>query len=111
MAETNGSEANFIARTHGFTVIMSSDRSMKTSLRSIRVEQIAEATGVGEDFLVAGPHVPSATIGREPTPFVKEPIVNEVMQTIGASVMGVTVGWLVAIITSSIPSRSVITMP
>ncbi len=60
-------------------------------------EQIAgDSLGAGEatGFLVAGPHVPAATVGREPTAIrqARADRMDEVMQTVGASIMGVTMG-------------------
>ena len=45
-----------------------------------------EATG----FLVAGPHVPAATVGREPAAIrqARADRMDEIMQTVGASIMG-----------------------
>ena len=69
-AETNGSEANLYRKNawvYRDYVIRSfnDDKPYDQFLR----EQIAgDRTGVGEatGFLVAGPHVPPATVGREP---------------------------------------------
>ena len=51
---------------------------------------VGEATG----FLVAGPHVPPATVGREPAAIrqARADRMDEIMQTVGASIMGVTIG-------------------
>jgi len=48
-----------------------------------------EATG----FLVAGPHVPAATVGREPTAIrqARADRMDEIMQTVSASMLGMTV--------------------
>ena len=60
-------------------------------------EQIAgDSVGQGEatGFLVAGPHVPAATVGQEPAARrqARADRMDEIMQTVGASVMGVTIG-------------------
>ncbi|MEM0969047.1 MAG: DUF1553 domain-containing protein, partial [Verrucomicrobiota bacterium] len=59
-------------------------------------EQLAgDQLGAGEatGFLVAGPHVPAATVGREPTAIrqARADRMDEVMQTVGASMLGMTV--------------------
>ena len=43
-------------------------------------------------FLVAGPHVPAATVGQEPSAKrqARADRMDEIMQTVGASMMGVT---------------------
>lgn len=97
-AETNGSEANLYRKNawvYRDYVIRSfnNDKPYDQFLR----EQIAGDTmGVGEatGFLVAGPHVPAATVGREPSAIrqARADRMDEIMQTIGASVMGVTIG-------------------
>lgn len=97
-AETNGSEANLYRKNawvYRDYVIRSfnEDKPYNQFLK----EQIAGDTmGVGEamGFLVAGPHVPPATVGREPAAIrqARADRMDEMMQTIGASVMGITVG-------------------
>ena len=59
-------------------------------------EQLAgDQLGIGEatGFLVAGPHVPTATVGREPSAIrqARADRMDEVMQTVGASMLGMTV--------------------
>ncbi|WP_235034004.1 PSD1 and planctomycete cytochrome C domain-containing protein [Roseiconus lacunae] len=97
-AETNGSEANLYRKNawvYRDYVIRSfnEDKPYDQFLR----EQIAgDSVGVGEamGFLVAGPHVPAATVGREPSAIrqARADRLDEVIQTVGASVMGVTMG-------------------
>ena len=97
-AETNGSESNLYRKNawvYRDYVIRSfnEDKPYDQFLR----EQIAgDSIGVGEatGFLVAGPHVPAATVGREPAAIrqARSDRMDEIMQTIGASVMGITVG-------------------
>lgn len=97
-AETNGSEANLYRKNawvyRDYVVrAFNEDKPYDQFLR----EQIAGDTlGVGEatGFLVAGPHVPAATVGREPSAIrqARADRMDEIMQTVGASVMGVTVG-------------------
>jgi hypothetical protein len=97
-AETNGSEANLYRKNAWIyrdyvTRAFNEDKPYDQFVR----EQIAGDTmGVGEatGFLVAGPHVPAATVGREPTAIrqARADRLDEIMQTVGASIMGVTMG-------------------
>jgi hypothetical protein len=97
-AETNGSESNLYRKNawvYRDYVIRSfnEDKPYDQFLR----EQIAgDSLGVGEatGFLVAGPHVPAATVGREPAAIrqARADRMDEIMQTVGASVLGITVG-------------------
>ena len=97
-AETNGSESNLYRKNAWFYrdyVIRAFNND--TPYNQFITEQLAgDQLGVGEatGFLVAGPHVPAATVGREPTAIrqARADRVDEIMQTIGASMMGVTVG-------------------
>ncbi len=97
-AETNGSEANLYRKNawiyRDYVVrAFSEDKPYDQFVR----EQIAgDSMGAGEatGFLVAGPHVPAATVGREPAAIrqARADRMDEIMQTVGASVMGVTIG-------------------
>lgn len=96
-AETNGSEAN-LYRKRAWTYRDYVVRSFNEDLpyNQFLLEQLAgDRFGVGEatGFLVAGPHVPAATVGREPTAIrqARADRMDEVMQTVGASMMGLTV--------------------
>ena len=96
-AETNGSEANLYRKnawiyrdyvTRAFNEDLPYDQFIS--------EQIAgDQLGAGEatGFLVAGPHVPAATVGREPSAIrqARADRMDEIMQTVGASILGVTV--------------------
>ncbi|MEM7394863.1 MAG: DUF1553 domain-containing protein, partial [Verrucomicrobiota bacterium] len=58
-------------------------------------EQVAgDSLGAGEatGFLVAGPHVPAATVGRQPEAIrqARADRMDEIIQTVGASIMGMT---------------------
>ena len=60
-------------------------------------EQLAgDTNGSGEalGFLVSGPHVPAATVGQEPSAKrqARADRMDEVLQTVGASLLGMTVG-------------------
>ncbi len=97
-AETNGSESNLYRKNawiYRDYVIRSfnDDKPYNQFL----LEQIAgDSLGIGEamGFLVAGPHVPAATVGREPSAIrqARSDRMDEVIQTVGASVLGVTMG-------------------
>ena len=97
-AETNGSEANLYRKNawiyRDYVVrAFNEDRPYDRFVQ----EQIAgDSMGMGEatGFLVAGPHVPAATVGREPTAIrqARADRMDEIVQTVGASIMGVTIG-------------------
>lgn len=97
-AETNGSEANLYRKNawmYRDYVIRSFNED--TPYDQFLREQIAgDSLGMGEatGFLVAGPHVPAATVGREPAAIrqARADRMDEIMQTVGASVLGVTIG-------------------
>ncbi|MFT7304004.1 MAG: hypothetical protein ACI8UZ_002850 [Akkermansiaceae bacterium] len=96
-AETNGSESN-LYRKGSWTYRDYLVRSFNNDLPydQFLTEQLAgDQLGVGEatGFLVAGPHVPAATVGREPTAIrqARADRLDEIMQTVGASMLGVTV--------------------
>jgi hypothetical protein len=96
-AETNGSESNLYRKNawiyrdyvvRAFNEDVPYDRFIK--------EQIAgDQLGVGEatGFLVAGPHVPAATVGQEPSAIrqARADRMDEIMQTVGTALLGVTV--------------------
>ncbi len=95
-AESNGSEANLYRKNawiyRDYVVrAFNEDKPYDEFVR----EQIAGDTfGSGDamGFLVSGPHVPAATVGREPAAIrqARADRMDEIMQTIGASIMGVT---------------------
>ncbi|MEC5129296.1 PSD1 and planctomycete cytochrome C domain-containing protein [Verrucomicrobiales bacterium BCK34] len=96
-AETNGSEANLYRKNawiYRDYVIRAFNEDIPYD-RFITEQLAGDQLGVGEatGFLVAGPHVPAATVGREPTAIrqARADRVDEIMQTIGASMLGVTV--------------------
>jgi len=96
-AETNGSEAN-LYRKNAWIYRDYVVRAFNEDLpyNQFIKEQIAgDQYGVGEatGFLVAGPHVPAATVGREPTAIrqARADRIDEIMQTVGASMLGMTV--------------------
>ncbi|MEN8681083.1 MAG: PSD1 and planctomycete cytochrome C domain-containing protein [Akkermansiaceae bacterium] len=96
-AETNGSESNLYRKGawiyRDYVVRAFND---DVPYDQFLTEQLAgDQLGVGEatGFLVAGPHVPAATVGREPTAIrqARADRMDEIMQTVGASMLGVTV--------------------
>ena len=96
-AETNGSEAN-LYRKNSWIYRDYVVRAFNTDLpydRFIREQLAGDQLGAGDatGFLVAGPHVPAATVGQEPTAIrqARADRLDEVMQTLGASVLGLTV--------------------
>ena len=97
-AETNGSEANLYRKNawryrdyviRAFNEDKPYDQFVQEQLAGDTMEA-GDATG----FLVAGPHVPAATVGREPSAIrqARSDRMDEIMQTVGASMMGVTLG-------------------
>ena len=97
-AETNGSESNLYRKNawmyRDYVVnAFNEDKSYDQFIR----EQLAGDTmnaGPATGFLVSGPHVPSATVGAEPSARrqARADRMDEILQTVGASVMGMTVG-------------------
>jgi hypothetical protein len=97
-AESNGSEANLYRKNawiyRDYVIrAFNEDRPYDQFVR----DQIAgDQTGNGEatGFLVAGPHVPAATVGREPAAIrqARADRMDEIMQTVSASMLGMTVG-------------------
>lgn len=97
-AETNGSEANLYRKNAWVyrDYLVRSFNEDKPYDRFVKEQIAGDSMGVGEatGFLVAGPHVPAATVGREPAAIrqARADRMDEIMQTVGASVMGVTIG-------------------
>ena len=96
-AETNGSEANLYRKNAWIFrdyVIRAFNEDLPYD-QFIREQLAGDQLGVGEatGFLVAGPHVPAATVGREPTAIrqARADRMDEIMQTVGASMLGMTV--------------------
>ncbi|MCO8121608.1 PSD1 and planctomycete cytochrome C domain-containing protein [Stieleria sp. TO1_6] len=97
-AETNGSEANLYRKNawiYRDYVVRAFNNDMPYD-QFVREQIAGDSMGAGEatGFLVAGPHVPAATVGREPTAIrqARADRLDEIMQTVGASMMGITVG-------------------
>ncbi|MEO1526422.1 MAG: PSD1 and planctomycete cytochrome C domain-containing protein [Planctomycetota bacterium] len=97
-AETNGSEANLYRKNawiYRDYVVRAFNEDLPYD-QFVRQQIAGDSLGVGEatGFLVAGPHVPAATVGREPSAIrqARADRMDEIMHTVGASVMGVTIG-------------------
>ena len=96
-AESNGSESNLYRKNawvyRDYVIAaFNEDRPYDQFVR----DQIAgDQYGMGEatGFLVAGPHVPAATVGQEPTAIrqARADRMDEIMQTVGSSLLGMTV--------------------
>ncbi len=97
-AESNGSEAN-LYRKNAWLYRDYVTRAFNEGIpynRFVREQIAGDSLGSGDatGFLVAGPHVPAATVGREPSAIrqARADRMDEIMQTVGASIMGVTIG-------------------
>ncbi|MCZ6672900.1 MAG: PSD1 and planctomycete cytochrome C domain-containing protein [Verrucomicrobia bacterium] len=96
-AETNGSEANLYRKNAWYyrDYVIKAFNEDKPYNQFIREQLAGDQLGIGQatGFLVAGPHVPTATVGREPSAIrqARADRLDEIMQTVGASMMGMTV--------------------
>jgi hypothetical protein len=95
-AETNGSESNLYRKlswVYRDYVIRAFNKDLPYD-RFVREQLAGDGMGTGEalGFLVAGPHVPAATVGQEPSAKrqARADRMDEIMQTVGASLIGVT---------------------
>ena len=97
-AESNGSEANLYRKNSWIyrDYVIRAFNEDRPYDQFVREQFAGDQFGVGEatGFLVAGPHVPAATVGQEPTAMrqARADRLDEIMQTVGASVLGMTVG-------------------
>lgn len=97
-AETNGSESNLYRKNAWMyrDYVVRSFNEDKPYDQFIREQLAGDVLGHGDatGFLVAGPHVPAATVGQEESAIrqARADRLDEVLQTVGASVMGVTIG-------------------
>ena len=97
-AETNGSESNMYRKNawifRDYVIrAFNEDKSYDQFL----FEQIAGDTigqGDATGYLVSGSHVPVATVGQEPSARrqARADRMDEILQTVGASAMGITIG-------------------
>lgn len=97
-AETNGSESNMYRKNawiyrdyviRAFNEDKPYDRFLFEQIAGDTVGQ-GDATG----YLVSGPHVPVATVGQQPAARrqARADRMDEILQTVGASAMGMTIG-------------------
>ncbi|MHC4876776.1 MAG: PSD1 and planctomycete cytochrome C domain-containing protein [Planctomycetota bacterium] len=97
-AETNGSESNLYRKNAWIyrDYVVRAFNEDKPYDQFVQEQIAGDSMGSGEatGFLVAGPHVPAATVGREPAAIrqARADRMDEIMQTVGASIMGVTIG-------------------
>ncbi|MCA9053370.1 MAG: PSD1 domain-containing protein [Planctomycetaceae bacterium] len=97
-AETNGSEANLYRKNAWIyrDYVIRSFNEDKRYDQFLREQIAGDTMGVGEatGYLVAGPHVPPATVGREPSAIrqARADRMDEILQTVGASALGITIG-------------------
>ncbi|MEM7478104.1 MAG: PSD1 and planctomycete cytochrome C domain-containing protein [Planctomycetota bacterium] len=97
-AETNGSEANLYRKNAWIyrDYVVRAFNEDKPYDEFVQEQIAGDSMGAGEatGFLVAGPHVPAATVGREPSAIrqARADRMDEIMQTVGSSIMAVTVG-------------------
>ena len=97
-AETNGSEANLYRKNAWIyrDYVVRAFNEDKPYDQFVREQIAGDSLGMGEatGFLVTGPHVPAATVGREPSAIrqARADRMDEIIQTVGASIMGVTMG-------------------
>jgi hypothetical protein len=95
-AETNGSEANLYRKGAWLyrDYVIEAFNQDKPYDQFVTEQMAGDVLGAGAatGFLVAGPHVPAATVGREPSAIrqARADRMDEIMQTIGASMLGIT---------------------
>ena len=97
-AETNGSESNmyrknaWIYRDYVIRAFNNDKPYDKFLFEQIAGDTIGQGDATG--YLVSGPHVPVATVGQEPSARrqARADRLDEIVQTVGASTLGVTVG-------------------
>ena len=96
-AETNGSEANLYRKNAWYyrDYVIRAFNEDRPYHQFIREQLAGDQLSVGRatGFLVAGPHVPTATVGREPSAIrqARADRLDEIVQTVGASMLGMTV--------------------
>ena len=96
-AETNGSEANLYRKNAWYyrDYVIRAFNEDRPYDQFIREQLAGDQLSVGHatGFLVAGPHVPTATVGREPSAIrqARADRLDEIVQTVGASMLGITV--------------------
>lgn len=97
-AETNGSESNMYRKNAWMyrDYVVRSFNEDKPYDQFVREQIVGDTLHAGDatGFLVAGPHVPAGTVGFEPTAIrqARADRMDEILQTVGSSVLGVTIG-------------------
>ncbi|MCH2182703.1 MAG: PSD1 and planctomycete cytochrome C domain-containing protein [Mariniblastus sp.] len=97
-AETNGSESNLYRKNAWIyrDYVIRSFNEDKPYDQFLREQLAGDRLGVGEatGYLVAGPHVPVATVGQEPVARrqARADRMDEILQTVGASALGLSIG-------------------
>jgi len=97
-AETNGSESNmyrknaWIYRDYVIRAFNDDKPYDQFLFEQIAGDTIGQGDATG--YLVSGPHVPAATVGQEPSARrqARADRLDEIVQTVGASALGVTIG-------------------
>ncbi len=97
-AETNGSESNmyrknaWIYRDYVIKAFNDDKPYDQFLLDQISGDTVGQGDATG--YLVSGPHVPVATVGQEPAARrqARADRVDEILQTVGASALGMTIG-------------------
>lgn len=97
-SESNGSEANLYRKNAWFYrdyVVRAFNEDLPYD-RFITEQIAGDLVGSGDamGFLVAGPHVPAATVGQEPSAIrqARADRMDEIIQTVGTSLLGLTMG-------------------
>ena len=97
-AETNGSESNMYRKNAWIyrDYVIRSFNQDKPYNQFLTEQMAGDALGQGDatGYLVAGSHVPVATVGQEPSARrqARADRMDEILQTVGASAMGITIG-------------------
>jgi hypothetical protein len=97
-AETNGSESNMYRKNAWIyrDYVIRAFNEDKPYDEFIREQIAGDTMGQGDatGYLVSGPHVPVATVGQEPAARrqARADRMDEILQTVGASALGVTIG-------------------
>lgn len=97
-AESNGTESNmyrknaWLYRDYVIKAFNDDKPYDQFLLEQLAGDMLQQGTATG--YLVAGPHVPPATVGREPAARrqARADRMDEILQTVGASAMGLTIG-------------------
>ncbi len=97
-AETNGSESNmyrknaWIYRDYVIRAFNEDKPYDQFLFEQIAGDTVGQGDAMG--YLVSGPHVPVATVGQEPAARrqARTDRMDEILQTVGASALGVTIG-------------------